>query len=203
MKAKYIKGCVFTSTFTNNAFVTNGGVTQINYEGLKTDEVGAITALEGAMLKLNGAIPADAWICPQDYSDNIQIISKEFGVNLPAIIITAEYPDGTMRRYVLPNDVGGGKQWTQDELYEYVLALYNGEFGKPCESPWPYNLIVPDALDELLCKIPAYLWGAGAIYTAYKAYETKDNPGLSVAWGAGALYTGGRFFKSGGIKVFK
>jgi hypothetical protein len=140
-------------------------------------------------------------ICPVDFGDNVQIISQQFGQNLPGIIITATYKDGTRRQYVLRNDIGGGKTWTTNELYEYVLALYENRVGTKCGSLWPFSLIIPDAVDDLFCKIPAYLWAATTLYAGYKAYEQKNNAPLAIAWGAGALYGVQKFVQKGGFRT--
>jgi hypothetical protein len=197
-----IKGCVFTNSWQHKVFTTaTNGQQIINFDNLTPAEISAFSSLETAMSKLNGKIPTDTWMCPIDFSDNVAIIDKNFGQNLPGIIISATYPDGTGKQYVLKNDLGGGKSWSSGELYEYVLALYENRSGTKCGSKWPFSLIVPDAVDDLFCKIPAYLWAAATLYAGYKAYEQKRNAPLAIAWGAGALFGVQKFVQKGGFRT--
>jgi len=205
-KATKVYGCVFTSTWTNKAFIDGDVNKGINFDNLTPEEVAAFSALEAAMSKLNNAADAQAYVCPIDYGTNVQVIEQQgFGQNLPAIIISAEYSNGLpTKRYALANTVGGTKLWTVDELYPYVKALYdNADEGKPCGSPWPFSLVIPDKFDAVLCSIPAYVYLAAALYSGYKTYEQRKDPALSVVWGAALLFAGGRFLKSGGFKAIQ
>lgn len=198
-KATEITVCVFTETGKNKAlsFNSNGEIIGIQEGNLNDNERAAYNGALLARDKLSAPIPVSVWICPQDYDVNPQQLQKQNINFLPAILITAYYPEGTQRQYVLFNNVLQNHSWSQDEVYKHLKALYDAKFGSGNQS-------IVCKIFPPLCNVGAYLWLAAAGVSIYKTAEQKKNPALQTAWGAASILCLEAFMKGGGFeKIFK
>ncbi len=162
-------------------------------EAQKIFDAFAAVVLE-VQAKYGSKAPIELDFCPLAYDENAVIVAQQ-GLDLsrlPAAQVTAEYPDGTRRRYFLKTGIGG-ITFTPATVRPYVDALlYNKQAApKPiiCE-------IIPPA-----CELGVWFWLAALAYTGYRTTQAR-NVG-KVLWGGAALLTGEAFVKRGGLEQIK
>lgn len=202
MKATEITICVFTNTGKNRVFEfdASGEIAGINFGNLTEKENEAFNAAEQAVSKL--AAPdakVSLWVCPLDYNNNVVVINQNnFGLNLPAILLTAYYPTNEKKQYAIPNTLGGLKNWSIDDVYPYLRALYLNKFGAENQA------LICKLLPQV-CEWGAYVWLAAAVGSTYKAIEVDPKrPVLKSVWGVSAALAWEAFLKGDGLdKLFK
>ena len=196
-KAKSIYVCVFTMTPTNRAYeYDHGQPVAVAIENLTADEQRVWNYANEAANQIYARykFQVEVALCPLDYGNNAPIAYGQGIEDFPGMLVSAEYPGGTRRQYVLKKDLKDkflGVDWTADDIYPYYKALYLQEFGADTKCNLPFGL----------CNLSALVWLIATGVATYKAVEQKKNRRL--IWGAGAAFAGHQFIQAGGFAAVK
>lgn len=203
MRAVEIKACVFVQTASNKVFVFDGygNPTDINVEALSSREASAFMAMQDAFnfaVSKNGQFAYQNHICPWDYSNNNATMAQHGLFTFPSAIITATYPDGSGKMYVLGKEfidkITGGI-WTKDKIYPYIRVLLLGVTPQENDTTFLCKLLPP------LCTVGSWVWFGLALGATLKANNSKSiGKGL---WGTGAAFLWYEWYQRGGISQLK
>lgn len=202
-KATIIQACVFVDAPSSKVFVEDGSgnIVDVLTEKLSDREAAAYTAMQDAFnmaVGKHGAFNYENHICPWDYGQNNYVMSQNGLFTFPTAIITATYPDGTGKRYVLGKETLDklfGGVWDAQKLYPYIAQLLFDRPTQPDSRSMLCRLLPP------LCSIGGWAWLALALAATAKASSSK---GLGrAAWGTGAALLWNEWASRGGLQQLK
>lgn len=202
MKATYIQSCLFVQTPSNRAFTfENGNPVDVRTEELSNSERTAFIAVQDAFnmaTSKHGAFRYDAFACPWDWANNNVVMADNGLFTFPSAVITAQYPDGTERMYVLGKefiDKLTGGIWTAEKIYPYIKVLLLGTNTQQQQTTVLCKLLPP------LCSVGGWVWFGLAIGATLKAKSSNSiSKGL---WGTGAAFLWYEWYQRGGLNQLK
>ena len=198
-RATEIQACVFVQTPSSKVFQFDGlgNPIDINVEQLSDREAGAYMAMQDAFnmaVSKNGAFTYKNFACPWDWSDNNAVMAQNGLFTFPSAIITAEYPDGRQKQYVLGKefiDKLTGGIWSADRIYPYIRILLLDITPKPNDSSIFCKILPP------LCSVGTWIWLGLAVGATIKANNSKNvKKGL---WSTGAALLWWEWYQRGGV----
>ena len=199
-RASYIHACVFVQTPSSKGFVfdMNGTPIDIKTEELADGEARAYMAMQDAFnmaVSKNGTFSYSNYVCPWDWANNNSDMAQNGLFTFPSAIITADYPDGSQKQYVLGKefiDKLTGGIWTSEKLYPYIRTLLLNISTQNSDSTFMCKLLPP------LCSVGGWIWLGIAIGAGMKASNSKGI-GKGV-WGTAAALAGWEWYQRGGLK---
>jgi len=202
MKASAIQACVFVQTPSSKVFVLDGSgnPVDVNIDQLSDREAGAFMAMQDAFnmaVSKNGAFKYQNQVCPWDWSDNNAVMAQNGLFTFPSAIITAVYPDGRQKQYVLGKefiDKLTGGIWSADRIYPYIrILLLDITPQQNDDSTLICKLLPP------LCNMASWVWFALAAGATIKA--SNKSGAAQLAWGAGAALLWKEWIGRGGLST--
>lgn len=203
-KASKIHACVFVNTSYQKAFIfnTSGIPIDVDTSKLTDREASAYIAMQDAFNKAVGQYGAFQYennLCPWDYSNNNAVVAEHGLFVLPAAVITADYPDGSKKQYVLGKefiDKLTGGIWTAQKLYPYIKTLLLNT--QPSENK---QITILCKLIPPLCEVGGWVWFGLALGATMKANNSKSiGKGL---WTTGAALLWYEWYQRGGFTQLK
>lgn len=202
-RATKIHACVFVNTPSHKVFVLDqyGNPVDVKTEVLAAREQTAFIAMSDAFnmtVTKQGAFSFENFVCPWDWGTNNAVMAENGLFTFPTAILTATYPDGTKKRYVLGDefiDKLTGGIWTAEKLYPYIRALLLNSTPKESDTTLLCKLLPP------LCSVGGWVWLGLAIGATLKASSAK-NIGRGV-WGTGAALLWHEWYQRGGLEQVK
>ncbi len=199
MRASSLQACVFVQTPSSKVFVFDGygNPIDIQTDSLSDREAAAFMAMQDAFnlsIQRNGSFSYQNHICPWDWSTNNAVMAQNGLFTFPTAIITADYPDGSQKQYVLGKefiDKLTGGIWTAEKLYPYIKILLTGVTPKQSDTTFLCKLAPP------LCSLAGWMWFALAAGTTIKAINSKGVK--KIAWGAGSALLWNEWIGRGGL----
>jgi len=202
MKASAIQACVFVQTPSSKVFVLDGSgnPVDVNIDQLSDREAGAFMAMQDAFnmaVSKNGAFKYQNQVCPWDWSDNNAVMAQNGLFTFPSAIITAVYPDGRQKQYVLGKefiDKLTGGIWSADRIYPYIRILLLDITPKQNDDSTLICKLLPP-----LCNLASWAWFALAVGATLKA--SNKSGASQLAWGAGAALLWKEWIGRGGLST--
>lgn len=199
-RASNIQACVFVNTPSSKVFeYDNQGIpVDIKTEALEDRERKAYIAMQDAFnmaTSKNGAFQYENYVCPWDWGNNNAVMAEHGLFVFPAAVITATYPDGSKKQYVLGKefiDKLTGGIWTADKIYPYIRVLLLDLNPQDNDTTLICKFIPP------LCSVGGWIWLALAAGATYKASSAKGV--TRAAWGAGAFLLWKEWYDRGGLQ---
>lgn len=201
MRASSLQACVFVQTPSSKVFVFDGSGNPIDIQTdqLTDREAAAFMAMQDAFnlaTERNGSFSYQNYICPWDWSTNNAVMAQNGLFTFPTAIITASYPDGREKQYILGKefiDKLTGGIWTAEKIYPYIKILLTDVTPKQSDTTFLCKLAPP------LCSLAGWMWFALAAGTTIKAMNSKGVK--KIAWGAGSALLWNEWIGRGGLST--
>ncbi len=202
-RASKIHACVFVNTSYTKAFIFNtaGVPVDVDTAQLTQREASAYIAMQDAFnmaVGQYGAFQYENNVCPWDWGTNNAVVAEHGLFVLPGAVITADYPDGSKKQYVLGKDFVDkltGGIWTAQKLYPYIKTLLLNSQPSDNQQTVLCKLLPP------LCSVGGWVWLALAAGATLKASSSKGVG--KAAWTAGAGLLWLEWYQRGGLEQLK
>lgn len=203
LRASKIHACVFVNTSYQKAFIfnTSGIPVDVDTTQLTPSEASAYMAMQDAFnraVSQNGAFLYENNVCPWDWGTNNSVMAEHGLFVFPTAVITAEYPDGSKKQYVLGKDfvdkITGGI-WKSNNLYPYIKTLLLNLPPSENQQSLVCKLLPP------LCSVGGWVWLALAAGATLKASGSKGVG--KAAWTGGAALLWWEWYQRGGLTQLK
>ena len=204
MRATSIQACTFVQTPSSKVFEFDeyGNPIDIKTEELGDRERTAYIAMQDAFnmaVSRDGKFEYENQVCPWDWGNNNVVTSQNGIFSFPGAIISATYPDGSGKIYVLGKefvDKLTGGIWTPEKIYPYIRVLLLNLDPKQQDTSLICKLIPP------LCSVGGWIWLGLAIGATLKTKASKGSITQGV-WGTGAFLLWKEWYDRGGVEQVK